>query len=376
MHATRLLLLGLILTGVGTAQLYKITDLGALGGSADESQAQAVNILGHVAGSSCIDPECTQTHPFLWTSAVGLRDLGTLPNGDIFAVATGVNDLDQVVGSSAFAEPFSGNTHAFLWGESGGMQDLGTLGCPDITGANGINFFGDVVGTSTIPPCPEGGQYRAFVWTKNGGMQDLGTLAGGTFSLGNSINNLGQAVGYSGCSECSVYHAFLWDTLGIQDLGTLPGGAFSDATSINDVGFVAGESDSSNNVGLPHAALWSPFSEIIDLGTLPGGRFSSAAGVNDFGVVVGSSDLAASPNHAFTRRPNGSTASIGSHAFVWSRDAGMLDLNDLIRPVNSGWLLIDANAISSLGQIVGFGQLHGQMHAFLLTPIGRLGHGR
>src|ERR1700752_1099199 len=138
MHATRLLLLWLILARVGTAQVYKITDLGSLGGGANASEAQAVNKFGAVAGESCVDPECTQTHPFLWTSAIGLRDLGTLPNDDMYAVATGVNALDQVSGSSAFAEPFSGNTHAFLWSEIGGMQDLGTLGCPDITGANGI----------------------------------------------------------------------------------------------------------------------------------------------------------------------------------------------------------------------------------------------
>lgn len=373
MRATGLLLLCLIVARVGAAQIYHITDLGSLGGQADASQALAVNKFGDVAGQSCVNPECTETHPFLWTSATGLRDLGTLPNGGMFAIATGVNDSDQVSGLSAFEQPFSGNTHAFIWSEVGGMQDLGTLGCPDITGANGINSFGQVVGTSTIPPCPGGGQDRAFLWTQNGGMQDLGTLPGGTFSFGNAINDLGEAVGYSDCAACALYHAFLWNIFGFHDLGVLPGGTFSVATSVSDVGFVAGESDSTNNLGLPHAVLWGPRSKIIDLGTLPGGIFSSAAGVNDFGIVVGSSDTTASASHAFTLRPNGRAASSASHAFVWRVGPGMLDLNDLIRPENSGWLLIDATAINSFGQIAGFGIFRNQVHAFLLTPIGLQG---
>jgi probable HAF family extracellular repeat protein len=363
------LLLWLVLARVGTAQVYKITDLGSLGGAGDASEAMGVNLFGHVAGESCLDQECTQTHPFLWTVATGLQDLGTLPNGNMYAIATGINDSDQVVGSSAVEQPFSGETHAFLWNEGEGMQDLGTLGCPDITGANGINLFGRVVGTSTIAPCPGGGVDRAFLWTQNEGMQDLGTLPGGTFSFGNAINDLGQAVGYSDCSGCSVYHAFLWDIFGTRDLGVLPGGTFSVATGISDFGFVAGESDSSSNPGLPHAVLWSPTSGIHDLGTLLGGSFSSAAAVNDFGVVVGSSDLATSFSHAFKQRPNGRPASTATHAFVWSADTGMLDLNDLVRPGNSGWILIDANSVSAFGQVVGFGMFQDQIHAFLLTPV-------
>jgi probable HAF family extracellular repeat protein len=371
MQAKTLLLLWFVLAQFGTAQIYKITDLGSLGGSADASEALGVNLFGHVAGESCLDPECSQTHPFLWNALIGLQDLGTLPNGDTFAIATGLNDSDQVVGASSFEQPFSGNTHAFLWSERGGMQDLGTLGCPDVTGANGINLFGQVVGTSTIAPCPGGGQDRAFLWTQNEGMRDLGTLPGGTFSFGNAINDLGQAVGYSDCSACSVYHAFRWDIFGTQDLGVVSGGSFSVATGINNFGFVAGESDSSGNVGLPHAALWNPFSGIRDLGTLPGGIFSSAASVNDFGVVVGSSDSAVSASHGFTRRANGRPASTATHAFVWSAKAGMLDLNDLVMPTNSEWVLIDAYAVNSFGQIVGLGMFQDQTHAFLLTPVGR-----
>jgi probable HAF family extracellular repeat protein len=46
----------------------------------------------------------------------------------------------------------------------------------------------------------------------------------------------------------------------------------------------------------------------------------------------------------------------------------MEDLNSLI-PANSGWLLKQASAINDAGQIAGYGTIHGETHAFLLTPM-------
>lgn len=368
MKAKRFLVLWLTLAQVAVAQVYKITDLGSLGGN--YSEALSINAFGHIVGDSCLDVACTEVHPFIWTHATGIQDLGTLPNGGTYAVATGLNLLDQVVGSSAFTQPFMGRTHAFLWTKTGGMQDLGTLGCPDITGANGINLFGQVVGTSTVEPCPGGGQYRAFLWTQNDGMRDLGTLPGGTFSLGNAINAVGQVVGYSDCLSCRGYHGFLWDTGGMQDLGVLPGGSYSAATGLNDFGYVVGNSDSAQSGGMVYAFLWTQNGGMRDLGTLPGGRWSSAAAVNEFGQVVGGSDSATSVAHGFKWHRNGRAISNASHAFIWSTNMGMVDLNDRIIPARSGWLLIDAHAINSSGQIAGIGTINGQTHAFLLTPKG------
>ena len=368
MSAKSLLLLCLTLSQVALAQVYKFTDLGSLGGN--YSEALSINDFGHVVGDSCFDLACTEVHPFLWTHATGIQDLGTLPTGNTYAIATGLNLLDQAVGSSAFMQPFMGNTHAFLWTRTEGMQDLGTLGCPDITGANGINLFGQVVGTSTIEPCPGGGQYRAFLWTQSEGMRDLGTLSGGTFSLGNAINAFGQVVGYSDCSSCSGSHAFLWDMAGMQDLGALPGGSYSAATGLNDFGSVVGNSDSAQSAGQAFAFLWTQQDRMRYLGTLPGGKWSSAAAVNDCGEVVGGSDSATSVTHSFKWQRDGRATSNASHAFIWSANTGMRDLNDLIIPARSGWLLVDAHAINLWGQIVGIGTINGQTHAFLLTPKG------
>jgi probable HAF family extracellular repeat protein len=250
-----------ILAPMAAAQRYKIVDLGSLGG--DYSEAYAVNDFGHVVGDSCLDPACNRMHPFIWSKSTGMQDLGTLPGGNTYATASGINLWGQVAGSSAFAQGLPGDTHAFVWSKREGMHDLGTLGCPDITGANGINLFGQVTGTSTIEPCPGGGQYRAFLWSPVDGMRDLGTLPGGTFSLGNAINTFGQVAGYSDCSSCTGSRAFLWYGSGMLDLGVLPGGSVSFANGLNDFAHVVGYSDSAQSIG--EAFLWTPDEGMLNL---------------------------------------------------------------------------------------------------------------
>jgi probable HAF family extracellular repeat protein len=54
------------------------------------------------------------------------------------------------------------------------------------------------------------------------------------------------------------------------------------------------------------------------------------------------------------------------HAFVSTNGSKMQKLNKLIAP-NNGWVLGQANGINDAGQIVGYGTIGGQTHAFLLT---------
>lgn len=358
----------LLLAPLSAAQVYTITDLGTLGGPS--SWAYGINDFGQVVGYSCVDSNCDTLHAFSWISNQGMQDIGTLPGGGSFSVANAVNDQGQVVGGSDFSQPFEGNTSAFIWSMQTTMEDLGNLGCTGITSANGVSLVGHVVGTSTIAPCAGGGQFRAFLWMNGSGMQDLGTLPGGSFSLGNGVNLFDQAVGYADCSSCLNFHAFLWDSQdGMTDLGTLPGGTQSSATAINDVGTVVGASDFGVQ-GLPlRAFFWTKRSRMRNLGTLPGGAWSSANAVNDFGQIVGISDAAVSSSHTFSRVKNGGGYSDASHAFTWNDPFGMQDLNNLI-PKRKGRVLINAQSVNNVGQIVGWGTINGQTHAFLLTPVG------
>ena len=97
--------------------------------------------------------------------------------------------------------------------------------------------------------------------------------------------------------------------------------------------------------------LWNSSHEIQDLGLLSRGTYSIAFAVNDSGTVVGYANT-------FTN---------AAHAIIWTAAGGMEDLNALIA-ADSGWVLINANAINSSGQITGYGTKNGHNRAFLLTP--------
>jgi len=102
------------------------------------------------------------------------------------------------------------------------------------------------------------------------------------------------------------------------------------------------------NNGARHAVLWQENGEdVIDLGVRPGSSNTTALAINDFGEVVGTSwDI--------------------GHAFLWTRDRGMQDLNDL--PPNSGWVINSASSINLEGMICGYGALNGATHGFVLAP--------
>jgi probable HAF family extracellular repeat protein len=128
-----------------------------------------------------------------------------------------INNLGHVTGVSDAGEGTDPNTavsygvHAFLYNGSSD-RDLGALalsgdGSDDSEG-DGINDLDEVVGTSTTAiaatnslnqPCPDCGvASHAFLW-RGGKMQDLGILASipGWNSKADSINNSGEIVGWS-----------------------------------------------------------------------------------------------------------------------------------------------------------------------------------
>jgi probable HAF family extracellular repeat protein len=122
------------------------------------SNARAIDNLGRVAGEFGSE---TNAKAFRWENGL-VRSLGTL--GGSTSSAWGIFG-GRVVGNSLTA---SGATHGFLW-RSGVMTDLGTLG-GDFSIASGINSLNQVVGSSSIA---SGTQNHAFVW-ENGVMTDLG----------------------------------------------------------------------------------------------------------------------------------------------------------------------------------------------------------
>ena len=78
--------------------------------------------------------------------------------------------------------------HAFIWSSTMGMTDLGTLG-GDSSYALGLNDSSEVVGYSYLAGNTT---YHAFTWTASGGMVDLGSLPGGTSTQALAINSAGE----------------------------------------------------------------------------------------------------------------------------------------------------------------------------------------
>jgi len=225
----------------------------------------------------------------LWTAKGAMINLGTLPNTN-GSLAFAINNNGDVVGYSVMYRVLpDGNIttmpyHAFLWTAKNGMKDLGTLPGGNISFAFDINNNGQIVGYSNgtnIAP------YHAVMWSMKGAITDLGTLPGGNNSLARSINENGQVVGMSNCPT-SVQQAFLWTAKdGMKPLGYLPGGNISFAYAINNNGQIVGSSNALSTTS--HGFLWTAKGGMIDLGTLPGQSNSIALGINDNGQIVGSS---------------------------------------------------------------------------------------
>ena len=326
------------------------TDLPSLGRPSNCANVMAINDNGESVGTSengKIDPlfGARETRAVLWKDGE-VRNLGTF--GGNQSVANSINNRRQVVGFalnnvldpfSIFDFQFGGSTNgtqtrAFLW-ENGHMQDLQTLGGPDAWAAF-VNERGQIAGYSytNSTPNPTGIPTQdPFLWTKEAGMTDLGTL-GGTVGLTFGLNNRGQVIGQSYLAGDQIPDPFLWDGQKMVDLfADGIGGNFQVANAINDSGEIVGAAAFPNRIS--DAALWR-HGVITDLGTLPGDCFSQAFALNSRGQVVGGSVSC-----------DGSTIS----AFLW-QNGEIVDLNTLVAP-NSGFLLVETNAINDRGEIAG-----------------------
>lgn len=329
---------------------YRVTDLGTLPNQ-PQSAASAINNKAQIVGWSGAGAGLKGTRAFLWhrgrMQALGVRQ------GD-FSTATGINDKGHVVGWWATYQ--AGSIRSFLW-RNGGVEDIGALPGHQNSEANGINNRDEVVGASYTGG-PGGSANRAFLWN-NGSMTDLGTLPGtpnDEEAVAYGINDSGRVVGYS--SWYYWFRGFLCRDGKMQELKS-PGQRLTYASAVNARDQVVGALNTGLNPNgkgrLGRACLWHQ-GQVTDLGTLGQGRISSATAINDQGEIVGWSYVSEYKDQEI-------------RAFVWQRGK-MHDLNGLIAP-DTGWVLVSANGINDLGQIVGTGTFNGKTRAFLLTPSRR-----
>lgn len=177
-----------------------MTNLGTVYGF--QSQAYAINNLGHVVGGSDIGgaPNYPLT-PFLYRDGT-MQDIGQGFAGP-WSEALGINDLDQVTGYGGYSSdgPNLYPRSAFLW-DDGSMLDLGVLTGSVDSYAEDINNLSQVVGFH--------GEFlntRAFLY-ENGVMRDIDALidpaSGWTVAEAYAINDLGQIAG-TACRDGACY---------------------------------------------------------------------------------------------------------------------------------------------------------------------------
>jgi len=388
---------------------YAITDLGTLGGT--YSFAFGINNAGEIAGAAATSAQTDgfAVTAFLWTKQKGITPLGVLgpllfpacPTCNSGAAAVGalgqvamgseiatLDPNDQDFGQWDPAAPTHRVTRAVIF-RNGVMKAL-----PNLPGGKNANPFwinnrGQVSGVAETdsedlscsigpngPSEPNGlngpNLKRGFlpvIWEPNGEIQELSPLIseGDTVAIAFTINDQGEAVGNSGmCSTTGLppfainfstaSHAVLWDKEGVHDLGSL-GGAYNGASSINNRGEVVGMAQSPKD-GTNHAFLWTRQTGMLDYGTFPGAVATVVPCChtnNDRGEIVG-----------FSFEP---TNPFGGRALIWQGKEPK-DLNDFVRDPGPFVQLQQALSINDAGQIIGFGTTAtGEVHAFLATPM-------
>ena len=318
------------------AIVYIIKDLGAFSTSpTGYNAAKALNDSGQVVGHAFLDN--IGDRGFLYSGGL-MHDLGAYPvSGYTQTYPLAINNSGKIVGYAA--KPLGSSIQGFS-STGGPLAPLSTF----ILAAMGINDAGQILAL----------YYDYFMVAGSGNIWPRVRLVSGAGNLllGEnpdwpiaSINRAGLMSGSqvnqaTGAQSGAVFYGTASNSP-ILDVGVEPGQTNTRLLMANNLGQAVGHSDQ-------HAVFYSN-NLLVSIGAL-GGTSSSALGINDSGLVVGWADTP-------TDR----------HAFLYQHGV-MQDLNSLVSP-DSGWVLAEARAINSKGQIIANGTHHGLYRPALLTPI-------
>lgn len=186
-------------------------------------EGQAVGTTG-VCANTIVPPFAIGAHAVMWDQAGKVRDLGNLggaPNPNLLGVgnvAFAINSRAQVTGVSVMPDGL--NEHAFFWTSATGMRDLGTLPGDNISAGLGMNNLGDIAGASIAGPDPFSGIPKAVVW-HNGVITDLNTVVPANTSMvlltAFMINDAGQVAGFGLDLNTLEVHGFLATPAQVED---------------------------------------------------------------------------------------------------------------------------------------------------------------
>lgn len=205
------------------------------------SAARAINDAGQVAGG--FGNSSSTSHAFLKTSG-SVQDLGVLA-GQSQSFGTAINSAGQVAGFGTSST--SSTTRGFIWTSGVGMTNLGLPTgetSAAIAGVEAINDSGWITGQWQRYVGGVSQNRRSFVW-RDGVMEDItpGFVTTG-FADAFDINNLGQIVGEAAALQSQIPVAFLWDNGTAYKLTDLIdpslGWVLDSASAINELGQIVG----------------------------------------------------------------------------------------------------------------------------------------
>jgi probable HAF family extracellular repeat protein len=359
-------ILALFAVGARSEANYRVIDLGTLGGHF--AITTGLNNNNQVIGYSSIDPKnLFDQHGFLYnpatsTTGASMSDLGA------DALPYAINDHGLIVGvrqnyaTSPTQQPFKYDSAA----PTPALTPI-VLNSPNfVWNAKGVNNAGTVVGNAFQPNFPNAPVNVGYSVAADG-TQTILSLFGGTDTSASGINDQGAIVGSAQLSPdpSSFYdppsHAFLLNKDGttVTDLGTLgepanPNSAKSNsnAMAINNNGDIIGVSQ--NGHGSTSYAFYLPNGGSMQAISTGDGFSSMPYGLNSNGAVVGSTLFDGA---------GGTT-----HGFLYS-GGNLFDLNNLLDPtVDLNMVITQATGINDLGYISANARDYdGNSHALLLV---------
>jgi hypothetical protein len=330
-------------TGHNTYSIRSIAPLpGHLGGVAlgiDED----TRVVGTSAGGN----------GYLWVAGVTSALLG--PGGESAGRAEGLGPGGLAVGASGG----SSSERAVAWRvaleETPMCWSLGGERLGPLSVAVAVNASGLAVGWVDDFVSPRPAVFgRGSVGT---GASLLPLALGHVEGLAYDVDDAGVIVGYSAPFGPAVAMCWWWQgTRWIHmPLEPLVPGTFAIAVAHAGAGTIVGHAR--GNDGTTHLVAWED-GRPVDLGA-PADQHAFARGAASSGAVVGYSLGLDLQRHAIV------------HPGCAARDVAPILLDTLLPPGTPWNTLREAADINSKGEIVGYGEIGGVVHSFVMTPIRR-----
>lgn len=335
---------------------YDITDLG-------EVAPCDINNLGQVVGFSI--PNADEIRPFLWDLEKGMTRLETLGGGNGWAWE--ISDTGLIAG---WVDDASGNSNAVIWNDEGEIETMDSGEMKKSIGF-GINDLGTAVGLAIN----RDGTSQVFLMDATAALR-VPSRFPHVDGHARDINNRGQVLVTWGDSE-GKRHQSLW-TEGDDPLEIVTDLKI-DPAALNDVEQVAGDIYLYPRTYC--AFIWDVTHGLRNL-TLDWRGNSRASGINDHGQVVGLLEkptitsfrqlkgfIAHSFDSVFGTDFSVKLAKNWEKGFLWD-DGKLYDLSEIVSSSSPDWEMIwGASDINNRGQIVAQGEIDGEIHGVLLTPI-------